>query len=54
MFIVHDDTVLKCVYSGILMFLIYVSYFYVVLIVIMSYFIMYFVSDKKNKGDQST
>ena len=26
---------------------------YVVLIVIMSYFIMYFVSDDKNKGDQS-
>ena len=26
---------------------------HVVLIVIMSYFIMYFVSDDKNKGDQS-
>ena len=26
---------------------------YVVLIVTMSYFIMYFVSDEKNKGDQS-
>ena len=26
---------------------------YVFLIVIMSYFIMYFVSDDKNKGDQS-
>ena len=26
---------------------------YVVLIVIMSYFIMYFISDDKNKGDQS-
>ena len=53
MFIVHDDTFLKCVYSSILMFLIYVSYFYVVLIVIMSYFIMFFASDDKNKGDQS-
>ena len=55
MFIVHDqyeDTVLKCVYSGILMSMYLVLY--VVLIIIMSYFIMYFVSDDKNKGDQST
>ena len=51
MFIVHEDTVLKFVYSGILVFMYLILY--VELIVIMSYFIMYFVNDDKNKGDQS-
>ena len=53
MFIVHEDTVLKCVYSGILMSFMFVFYF--VCVFYCNHVVLYnvLVSDDKNKGDQS-